>query len=257
MIVATYPDLTSLWLDTTLRVIREPSLWDDTRPPRLFSFPNMLIAESADLAADLSWVGLTRSRWTRFLNRYIDPQELDLWLDKIQHGYAATSMLFRTKVKDDHTGGECLIALSYRADNPTLTLYSREAEFPQRALLDTTFAHLAALAIGQKGIRVVWQLGGLYVSMLHALPLMARLGILEEVKSMNTKAGAYFRYMTNHLVKHSDSLKYGPAKRILKRWRAIEAGTMEPVPIDQLPISNGGKSQYLLGGSRFADLPKL
>lgn len=236
MLIETYPDLVTLWRDTTIKMIRDPDCWDATKPPRLFSYPNLLIAESHEMDADLSWAGLTRSRWTRFLNRYVDYEALEHWLIRVKESKGMTSLLWRTKEGDDHTGGECLIAISFRPDPGILTLYTREAEFPMRGLLDATFAHLVCREIGRGPIKIVWQMGGLYVSLLHALPFMYHYGILDEVMQMTTKAGKYTTYMTNHLKKDAENLKYGPAKRVLKRWQSMEEGTMVPVPIDSLPL---------------------
>lgn len=236
MLIETFPDLATLWKETTIRIIKDPSLWDATRPPRLFSFPNLLTAETHEMEADLAWAGLTRSRWTRFLNRYVDPDKLDAWIERARGAKGMTSLLWRTEEADDHTGGECLIAVSYRPDQRILTLYTREAEFPMRGILDATLAHKLGEAIGGGPIRVVWQMGGLYVSLMHALPFMYHYGILDEVKAMDTRAGRYTTYMTNHLSKDEATIKYGPAKRVLKRWKSMQEGTMVPVPIASLPL---------------------
>lgn len=236
MLIETYPDMATLWKEVTLRVIRDPSVWNDTRPPRLFSFPNLLIAETHQMDADLSWAGLTRSRWTRFINRYIDPEAFDQWLEKIREAKGMTSLLFRTKEKEDHTGGECLIAMSYRPEHKTLTLHTREAEFPMRGLLDAALGHLVAEAIGKGDIRIVWQMGGLYVSLLHAIPFLVHHGLLDEIMEMDTRAGRYLTYMTKHLKNDRGSLNYGPAKRVLKRWETMEGDGMVPVPISELPL---------------------
>ena len=213
--------------------------WDYTHPPRLFSFPNLLTAKSADLEADLAWVGFTKARWTRFINRYVDKEELTRWLDRCQAAHGPTSLMFRTKVKTgprEHTGGECLIALSYRPDPSVLTLHSREGEFPQRALLDTVFAHLVIQAIGAKNTRVVWQLGGLYTSLLHSIPFIESQGLMDQLIGGSGKTSKYLGYVVNHLKKDRDNLKYGPAKRILKRWEQIQAGELAPVPLKDLTL---------------------
>lgn len=242
MIHETFSDLTSLWKGMTQRLLLDPTVWDDGRPPRLLSHANMAIAETSHLEADLSWVGFTASRWTRFLNRYIDLKNYWEWIEKIRpptHG--ATSRLLRTKEGEGHTGGECLIAMTYRPEPPTLTLYSREVEFPQRGLLDATLAHLTAEAISQGNfdVRIVWLIGGAQISLLHSIPYLVTFDLLDETLASGTKASKYLGYMTDHLETHRGKLKYGPAKRTLKRWDRIKAGEMPSVPISQLLIPQG------------------
>ena len=201
----------------------------------------MLIAETHHLEADLSWVGLTRARWTRFLNRYVDAASLAEWLGRCKEAKGVTSLLWQTKVKRtefDHTGGECLIALSYRPDQGIITVYSRETEFPMRGLLDASLIFHVAETIDRGPLKVIWLSGGLFVSLLHALPFLVHYDLLNEVMSDKTKAGKYLQYMTKHLTIHADSLRYGPAKRMLKRWRAMAPGGngMALVPIEGLPL---------------------
>lgn len=233
MIIESYPDLTALWGGVTHKLLFDPEVWDGQKPPRLLSLPNLLIAETHSLDADLATVGFTGARWTRFINRYLELERYWDWVDRARAAHGVTSLLFRTRDKidrnRDHTGGECIVAMSYRPEPSTLTIYSRETEFPVRGLLDAALAHLSAQAIRGGGpVAVHWLIGGIQVSLLHIIPYLATLGMLDEVMALDSKSGRYLRYMTEHLTKNNANLRYGPAKRMLKRWTNIASGNHYP-----------------------------
>lgn len=225
----------SLWYGVTLRMMREPKLWDALKAPRVFSFTNVLTADTHQLDGDLSWVGFTKARWTRFLNRYVDHENLAAWIERVKVADGLTSYLWKTRTAEGHTGGECMVGMSFRPSNNTLTVYSREVEFPTRGLLDAAFINRVGEYLGRGDLKIVWMIGGLQLSMLHAIPFLVREGKLEEIKALDTKAGAYLRYMTNHLT-NGHEIRYGPAKRMKKRWDSIDAGTVELVPIKDLML---------------------
>ena len=239
MITETYPDLKSLWYNVTLRMMLEPDLWDALKAPRIFSFTNVLTAQTHQLDGDLSQVGFTKARWTRFLNRYVDHTTLSSWLQKAKEAEGLTSLLWKTKTKEgDHTGGECMVGMSFRPSNNTLTVYSREVEFPTRGLLDAAFINRIGFYLDRGDLKVVWMIGGLQLSMLHSIPFLVKEGKLDQMLALDTKTGSYLRYMTNHLT-NGHEVKYGPAKRMKKRWDSINAGTLELVPISGLSL--GGR----------------
>jgi hypothetical protein len=112
-------------------------------------------AQRMEWEFDLKDMWLTPSRWTMMLNQYLDPPELQAWLERtarlIGPGGRGISMM-RTKTvaprggpakgnKETRRWGSCMLALSYKAvPAPQITLYSRTSYLGYLAALDLSVA---------------------------------------------------------------------------------------------------------------------
>lgn len=131
-----------------------------------------VIAEAKSMAwdFDLKTLWVTKSRWSMMARQYIDPEELQAWLDKITKHIGKDGRgiaLMRTKVvkarggpekgnKETRRWGSCMVAVSYKAKpRPQITLYSRTSYLGYLSGLDLTIAWMCGRYVAHElGIRV-------------------------------------------------------------------------------------------------------
>ena len=136
-------------------------------------------ADSMDWDFDMKSMWLTKSRWSMMINQYLDPEELEAWIDQCS-GKIGTKgrgiAVMRTKTvkarggaatghtnKETRRWGSCMLALSYKAlPAPQITLYSRTSYLGYIGALDLTVAWMAgvylarALNVDVRDIKFVW-----------------------------------------------------------------------------------------------------
>ena len=135
----------------------------------------MAEAMTMDCEFDLKTMWLTKSRWSTMARQYIDPAELELFLEKITakmgpkgRGIAA----LRTNVvhsrggvtnKETRRWGSCMLAITYKSvPAPQITLYSRTSYLGYLGALDMTVAWMVgryvakALGLDMSEMRFVW-----------------------------------------------------------------------------------------------------
>lgn len=134
-------------------------------------------AMSMDWDFDLKTMWLTKSRWSMMARQYIDPDELELWIDKCTSKIGTRGRgiaLMRTKTvaarggpaqgnKESRRWGSCMLAISYKAiPYPQITLYSRTSYLGYLGALDLSVAWMCArylakeLGIEVEDMRFVW-----------------------------------------------------------------------------------------------------
>jgi hypothetical protein len=124
---------------------------------------------------DLKTMWLTPSRWSMMCRQYIDPEQLELFIEKITskmgpkgRGIAA----LRTNIvkprggktnKETRRWGSCMLAITYKSQPaPQITLYSRTSYLGYLGALDMTVAWVVgryvaeALGLKMDEIRFVW-----------------------------------------------------------------------------------------------------
>ena len=136
-------------------------------------------ADSMDWDFDLKNMWLTKSRWSMMLRQYIDPDELEAWIDQVTSKIGKKGRgiaVMRTKTvkprggaatghtnKETRRWGSCMLAISYKAlPQPQITLYSRTSYLGYIGALDLTVAWMIgktladSIGIDVKDIRFVW-----------------------------------------------------------------------------------------------------
>ena len=136
-------------------------------------------AESMSWDFDMKDMWLTPSRWSMMVNQYLDPEELEAWINRCtakigRKGRGIAVMRTKTVAarggaatghtnKETRRWGSCMLALSYKAlPRPQITLYSRTSYLGYIGALDLTVAWMAgqylAKAMGMKveDISFVW-----------------------------------------------------------------------------------------------------
>lgn len=136
-------------------------------------------ADSMDWDFDMKSMWLTKSRWTMMINQYLDPEEVEAWVNRCTEKIGKKGRgiaMMRTKMvaprggaatghtnKETRRWGSCMIALSYKAlPAPQITLYSRTSYLGYIGALDLTVAWMAgkyladAMGMDVKDIKFVW-----------------------------------------------------------------------------------------------------
>lgn len=136
-------------------------------------------AESMEWDFDMKDCWLTKSRWSMMLRQYIDPDELEAWVNQITARIGTKGRgiaVMRTKTvkarggaatghtnKETRRWGACMLAISYKAvPHPQITLYSRTSYLGYIGALDLTVAWALARLVAEKvgidvkDIKFVW-----------------------------------------------------------------------------------------------------
>jgi len=134
-------------------------------------------AESMEWEFDLKTMWLTKSRWTKMVRQYLDPQELTAWLDQIETHIGSKNRgiaMLRTNTVDSVGGeefgnkqtrrwGSCILAISFKVQPwPQITLYSRTSYLGYLSAMDLSVAWMAGryvsdrIGIPLKDFRFQW-----------------------------------------------------------------------------------------------------
>lgn len=139
----------------------------------------MAQADTMEWDFDLKDMWLTKSRWSTMIRQYIDPEELEAWIDQVTGKIGRKGRgiaVMRTKVvkprggaatghtnKETRRWGSCMLAISYKAvPQPQITLYSRTSYLGYIGALDLTVAWMIAKTLGEsiglepKDFKFVW-----------------------------------------------------------------------------------------------------
>ena len=251
MIIREYENLAAIYHGITNAFIHEEEgVLDKAWQPRLFSFRNFIQSKTAEMPFDLASIGLTKARWARFLNAYVDPRDLMVFFEKIRvlRRGAEIGMHSSRKSADDHDWGSCLQGISFMRDPEAhLCIFSRTTSFAQTGAIDLAFAHVIGRYLCQvtgmqlKDLRITWTVSNLFVSVLHAVPYITSSGRHDEVMSLNTHFSKYYKalhskYFHDDKENRRESL-YGPVKRMILRHDQIQNDELKPVPIESLDLS--------------------
>lgn len=232
------------------------------------AYGNLLTAESMaydfDLGRDL-W--LTRTRWTVLVRQYLDLSEVtrflqraqDLGLGEGKRG-AVTTMFCKNvaRASKKHRWGNCMGMFTYRgvrgqdgALRPTLALHSRVSYIAYIGGADLAVAHVLARYISKRikvpveEFRFQWYIDALQFHGFKSLPLLYKKKYVKDLENPKLRA----KYPTIKLVGRwwdvtvdltergvpLDDIKYGPHRRITRRYREWVDGQFQPsVPVSTL-----------------------
>lgn len=228
----------------------------------------ILEAKSADYDFDLQEVWLNPQRWTRLTREYLDGPETAAFVrrsriilaEKGKNG-VITNMHFKGVQRSErkHKWGNCLLAATFRGSNkgaipPTLTLHSRVSYNAYMLGLDMGLAHCLAREIGDVGdIRVQWHLDVMQLHSFKCLPYLYTqpdlMQILETPSNLKAAAKDFPTWRSierwwlkvlqfEEEGKTVEEEKYGPFKRIRRRYEEYQSGILVPsTHIDTLDFS--------------------
>lgn len=201
---------------------------------------------------------LNRQRWSRLIREYVPGEALSLFIgqaleiiNRSARDGATANMMFRDPVRyaKKHRWGGCLMGLTFqgngaKAGKPTITVYSRTSYVGYMGFLDA--AIIARLAQGIKAqsgyegdIGFRWHLTSMQIHCFKSLPYMfsvpSLFKLLTDTAAMIRagKSKSTFTPTLYHMAKwyikiedayeeHGNQMleyeKYGPFKRIKRRW---------------------------------------
>ncbi len=271
-------DLTELWYNVTRwHLYREEVdlyLGIGTNMYNVF-----LEADSAEYDFNLREVWLNSSRWTRLVREYIDPVDATMFVRNSREILAKkgkqgviTNMPFRpVERRSDlrrHKWGNCLLAATFRGTPgsdvpPTLTLHSRVSYNGYMLGMDMGIAHVLAREISEGEpdiIRVQWHLDVTQFHSFKGLPYLYTqpdlMKVLEDIKgggfhSEYTKMYPTWKSIAKWWMtvlkfekegKTLEEEKYGPFRRIRKRYQEYQRGELVPsVHISELDFHKIGE----------------
>lgn len=215
-----------------------------------------LQARSLDYDFDLREVWLNPSRWTMLIRDYLDPDDLnnfvrgarDIYENRGKTG-TLTEMPFRhvQRRAKRHRWGNCLIGTTFRgqADShlaPTLTFYSRVSYNAYILGLDLAIASVLAREIAgdPSRVRFQWYLNVLSLHPFKSIPyLFTQPDLILTLENPGTGHLAYptwseidkwFQRIVMYEVegKPLEAEKYGPLKRIRRRYQEYQQGIYVP-----------------------------
>jgi hypothetical protein len=230
-------------------------------------YGNLLSCDSMaydfDMGRDL-W--LTKQRWTILQKDYLELHELEDFLDRckaIGLGEAKRGVVTQMFAKQHarrhkkYRWGNCMLGWSFmggnRYEQPTLALHSRVSYIAYIGGLDLALCHVIGREIaerigcGVEDIAFRWYVDSLQFHGFKSVPYLFRFG-LDEVLREDTKRYPSSEYPTLKLVrrwwktvddwyeegKSLEEQKYGPLKRIIKRYAQYKDGD----PLPSVPIRN-------------------
>lgn len=269
-------DLTQLWHDVVRwHLYKEEVDLSLSIGTNLYNV--ILQAESAEYDFNLQEVWLNKARWTRLIREYIDPIDLSAFVrnsriifhEKGKNG-VITNMPFRpVERRADlrrHKWGNCLLAATFRGTpgsdvQPTLTLHSRVSYNGYMLGLDMGIAYHIAREITRgvpSEVRIQWHLDVTQLHSFKSLPYLYTqpdlMDVLESRPSEMAMTAAKFPTWARifkwweKVLEFEESgktiaeEKYGPFRRIRKRYKEYKEGTLVPdVHISELDFSKLGE----------------
>lgn len=193
-------------------------------------------AESMEWAFDLKDMWLTPSRWSMMVNQYLDPEELQAWIDRCATKIGTKGRgiaVLRTKTvaarggpekgnKETRRWGSCMLAVSYKAKpHPQITLYSRTSYLGYLGALDLSVAWMCgrylaqAMGVPVESFRFVWMNEALQY---HNFKSMAYL--LNHPDKKRRKRYRRLILAKQKKLKPGDigDLEMSPALRLTRKW---------------------------------------
>lgn len=265
-----FPNMTRLWHDTVESMLYgtvEGGGIDYVAGIDVIRYGSHLVADSMDYDFDLGrdlW--LNRSRWTVLCRQYLDRRELVRFLDHAQkignkegRRGVVTNMFCRDVQREakKHRWGNCMMAFTYRGhrtQRPTLTLHSRVSYIAYIGGADLAVAYTIARYISKrigvpvKEFRFEWAIDALQLHAFKSLPMLYKQSYIEDFydKELRNHYPAFkiIGRWWDQIVRTTeegvplDQIKYGPLRRVTRRYREYIAGDFLPsVPVNTLDFS--------------------
>lgn len=265
-----FEDMTSLWHDTVHSMLFgtiEGGGIDYVANIDVIRYGNRLVADSMDYDFDLGLdLWLNRSRWTVLCRQYLDLAEVQRFLahaEKIGNKEGKRGVITNMFCRDvqreakKHRWGNCMMAFTYRGhrtQQPTLTLHSRVSYIAYIGGADLAVAHVLARYISKRirvpvsEFRFEWAIDALQLHAFKSLPMLYKQNYIEDFSNTSLRqeypAFKIIGRWWDQIVKSTesgeslDSIKYGPLRRVTRRYREYIAGDFLPsVPVRTLDLS--------------------
>lgn len=242
-----------------------------------------LTAESCDYDIDIGKnVWLNKGRWSRLIREYVPREPMERFVAQGQEILsgdarqgATANMMFRDpdRYAKKHRWGGCIMGATFRGDgkrdHPTLTIFSRTTYIGYMGLLDAGIGHVLARMISggdASRIHFRWVISSSQLHCFKTLPfiysqpdLMKRLeGYAARVATSKNMPPTWYHMakwyakVLEHFNKWGVEMleheKYGPFRRIKRRWLESQGHLTKAVPpslkMDELDFSKAEGSEY-------------
>lgn len=264
-----FPTLSSLWRDTI------SEMWYGTIDNGGLSvvgsadtirYDNLLACESMEFDLDMGrdlW--LNKQRWTRLVRQYLDPKEVERFVDHatlLARGEGAkgacTSMFCSDVARESkkHRWGNCMLAFVYHGDarrgTPTISMHSRVSYIAYIGGLDLALARVLAGYIGEEigvaaeDFRFRWHVDALQFHGFKSIPMLFKHDFIEDLQHPELAqmyptqklVGKWFSQIVDFEQRGIHDNKYGPLKRVMRRYREYVAEDYLPsVGVEDLDFS--------------------
>lgn len=206
-----YSTIPKMYKDLVKRFfLGDPSLCHQHGLPMLLTCYSQAYKVSKPTGAmDLGSVGYTSARWKQFLNAYVDAVELKEWVHKVVNSSETSEVSFRFKEGGRHKYGGCLIALSFRKYDETLTLMSRATQIAPTGALELSLVGLLSDHLREHGFKpkFLWWIQQLQFRIDFAVPYFLRSGLVDEIdpvwSTVKYVRGLGEKYANGHVYKYT------------------------------------------------------
>lgn len=230
------------------------------------AYDNLLACNSMEFDIDLGrdlW--LNKQRWTRLVRQYLDPADVERFVGKageLGRGEGAkgacTQMFCRDVVREakKHRWGNCMLGFVYRGDarrgTPTLTLHSRVSYIAYIGGLDLALAYVLAREIGRdldlapEEFAFRWHVDALQFHGFKSLPMLFKHDFVADLDNTPLRkkfptinlVGKWYDKIVEFTEAGITDNKYGPLKRVMRRYREYQAGDFLPsVGVEDLSLA--------------------
>ena len=233
----------------------------------LFNFT--ICADTCDYELDVGrQLWLNKQRWSRLIREYVAKDALDRFVSQAKEIYtgqardgATANFLFRDpdRYAKKHRWGGCLMGATFRGDKkrahihtPTLTFFSRTTYIGYMGLLDACIASCMAREITDQTIAFRWVIASSQLHCFKTLPfiysqpdLMKKLekyaknpnapGVPPTWKHMAKWYLKVLKAYDDHGIGMLDVDKYGPFRRIKRRWLEYKGHLKKDIPPSLTP----------------------
>lgn len=270
--IQNYKTLTDLWHETAQGMLFAPrKKLDFVASIDTMLYDNVLSCDSMkfkfDMGKDL-W--LTRARFTTLQRAYIDPVELESFLQRCtdivsrESKRGVVTQMFahqHARAAKKYRWGNCMLGWTFRGGGkggtPTLAMHSRVSYIAYIGGLDLALCHVLARTIGERvGLRprdfaFRWYVDSLQFHGFKSIPYLFRHD-LDGLLVGDTREFPSADYPTLRLVRRWYSVvvdeynrgvpledqKYGPLRRIRKRYQEhVEGRPLPSVPIKTMHLN--------------------
>lgn len=264
--------LSDLWRDSIWRMWRgtlENGGLSIVGSADTIAYDNLLACESMEFDIDMGrdlW--LNKQRWNRLVRQYLDPEEVERFITKsVELGRgegakgAVTTMFCHNVAREQkkHRWGNCMLGFTYRGDarrgTPTIALHSRVSYIAYIGGLDLALAHVLARTIGAEfGVppeefAFRWHVDALQFHGFKSLPMLFKHEFVADLDNPILRknyptinlVGKWFDKIVQFTNQGITENKYGPLKRVMRRYREYVAEDYLPtVTVDDMDFRSIG-----------------
>ncbi len=238
---ASFPDLTTLHKKVTLSLALGKYV-DSKRGSSVVSTVNLLYADRASFEDfDFAFTACTRHRFNRFVREYVDKEAFKTFCQEASDGKETIfytkriqrKMVMNTSLPNganSHRYGQCLLALDYRPNPSTITMFSRTSAFTRGGTLDLALVSIAARCLPPT--KVVFFCTSIQCVDWQVIALATGWGCIDKLAQMDNSMG---RSIARRLEKGL-TYNYVTQKRALERAFALGRGEIEPILVSSLEV---------------------